>query len=88
MNAVATTRKPCLLDTDVLIDYLRKHLQAAALLEKLPDDCAICAMSVAELHAGVREGAERDALNTLLSSFKLIEVNAEIAAQGDRKSVV
>ena len=82
MNAVATTRKPCLLDTDVLIDYLRKHPQAAALLEKLPDDCAICAMSVAELHAGVREGAERDALNTLLSSFKLIEVNAEIAAQG------
>ena len=82
MSAVATTRKPCLLDTDVLIDYLRKRPKAAAVFDKLPDDCAVCAMSVAELHAGVREGAERDALNTLLSSFTLVEVTAEIAAQG------
>ena len=82
MIAVATTRKPCLLDTDLLIDYLRRQPKAAALFDKLPDDCAICAMSVAELHAGVREGAERDALNTLLASFTLIEVSAEIAAQG------
>ena len=82
MIAVATTRKPCLLDTDLLIDYLRRHPKAAALFDKLPDDCAICAMSVAELHAGVREGAERDALNTLLAGFTLIEVSAEIAAQG------
>ena len=79
---MATTRKPCLLDTDVLIDYLRKHPKAAAVFDKLPDDCAVCAMSVAELHASVREGAERDALNTLLSSFTLVEVTAEIAAQG------
>ena len=79
---MATTRKPCLLDTDLLIDYLRRQPKAAALFDKLPDDCAICAMSVAELHAGVREGAERDALNTLLASFTLIEVSAEIAAQG------
>ena len=71
-----------MLDTDLLIDYLRRHPKAAALFDKLPDDCAICAMSVAELHAGVREGAERDALNTLLASFTLIEVSAEIAAEG------
>ena len=82
MSAVATTRKPCLLDTDVLIDYLHRHPEAAALFQKLPDDCAICAVSVAELHAGVREGAERDGLNTLLSSFTLVELSAEIAAQG------
>ena len=82
MSAVATTRKPCLLDTDVLIDYLRRYPKAAALFDKLPDDCAICAMSVAELHAEVREGIERDALDTLLSSFTLIDVSAEIAAQG------
>jgi predicted nucleic acid-binding protein len=82
VSAVTTTRKPCLLDTDVLIDYLRRHPKAAALFDKLPDDCAICAISVAELHAGVREGTERDALDTLLSSFTLIEITAEIAAQG------
>lgn len=82
MSTVSATRKPCLLDTDVLIDYLRKHSKASALFDKLPDDCAVCAISVAELHAGVREGAERDALNILLSSFTLIDVNADIATQG------
>lgn len=79
---VSATRKPCLLDTDVLIDYLRKHPKAAALFDKLPDDCAVCAISVAELHAGVREGVERDALNILLSSFTMIDINADIATQG------
>lgn len=82
MSIVSTTRKPCLLDTDVLIDYLHKHPKAATLFDKLPDDCAICTISVAELHAGVREGTERDALTTLISSFTLIEVTVEIAVQG------
>ncbi len=82
MSAVASTRKPCLLDTDLLIDYLRQHSSAATLFDKLPDDCAISTLSVAELHAGVREGAERHALNTLLSTFSHIELSAEIAAQG------
>ena len=82
MSTVTSTRKPALLDTDLLIDYLRKHPSAAALFDKLPDDCAVSTLSVAELHAGVREGAERHALDTLLSTFAAIDLSAEIAAQG------
>ena len=37
---------------------------------------------MAELHAGVREGAERHALDTLLSTFSQIELSAKIAAHG------
>ena len=80
--AVSSTRKPCLLDTDLLIDHLRRHPNAAILFDRLPQDCAISAVTIAELHAGVRHGAERVALKLLLSTFAHIELNAEIAAQG------
>ena len=79
---IASTRKPCLIDSDVLIDFLRGNTLAKALFAKLPADCAVSAVSVAELHASVREGAERQALDTLISTFDVVAVDAEIAAQG------
>lgn len=82
MATITATGKPCLLDTDVLIDYLRGHASAQSLFAKLPDDCAVSTISVAELHAGVRDGQERKALDTLLNTFELIDLNATIAAQG------
>ena len=39
-------------------------------------------MSVAELHAGVREGAEREALALLISSLNVADLTAEIATRG------
>jgi predicted nucleic acid-binding protein len=81
-STVTTTAKPCLLDTDVLIDYLRGHANAQRLFDKLPEDCALSVVSVAELHAGVREGPERKALETLLATFELIGLSASIATQG------
>lgn len=82
MSTTTSTRKPCLLDTDVLIDFLRGQLNAQALFAKLPTDCAVSAVSVAELHVGVREGPERDALQLLLDTFALIDLSPTIAAQG------
>lgn len=82
MSTVTSTRKPALLDTDLLIDFLRKHPGAAALFAKLPEDCAVSTLTVAELHAGVRDGAEREALDILLSTFAHIDLSAGIAAQG------
>lgn len=81
-STVSTTAKPCLLDTDVLIDFLRGHPSAQKLFDKLPDDCALSVVSVAELHAGVREGPERKALDTLLATFELIDLSAAVAALG------
>jgi predicted nucleic acid-binding protein len=56
-----------LLDTDILIDYLRGYPPARDFFAQLPADCAVSAVSVAELHVGVREGAERKALALLLA---------------------
>lgn len=45
-----------LIDTDVLIDYLRSKSQAVSFLENLKELLLISSITVAELYAGVREG--------------------------------
>lgn len=79
---VTSTHQACLIDTDVLIDYLRDHPSAQGLFDNLPVEWAVSAVSVAELHVVVREGHERKALDVLLSTFDLIDLTPAIAAQG------
>ncbi len=74
-------REP-LVDTDVWIDYLRGHPQAAKFVQQLPERVWISVISVAELHVGVREGAEREALVQLLSTLDVVDLNAAIAVRG------
>lgn len=71
-----------LIDTDVLIDYLREREEAVVFLNSLVDEIAISAITVAELYAGVREGAERAKLDTFVSAFEVIRVDVAIAMQG------
>jgi len=71
-----------LVDTDVWIDYLRGHPQAIKCVKQLPERVWISAVSVAELHAGVSEGTEREALTQLLSTLKVVDVNTAIASRG------
>jgi predicted nucleic acid-binding protein len=71
-----------LLDSDVLIDFLRGRDQAHAFLLGLPGDSAISAVSVAELYAGVREGAERVKLRKTCDLFDIIPVDSDIAEMG------
>lgn len=81
MSPIQSTQDPCLLDSDVLIDYLRGYAPARVLFAHLPADCAVSAVSIAELHVGVREGAERKALALLLDTFLQIDLTGGIAAQ-------
>jgi predicted nucleic acid-binding protein len=71
-----------LVDTDVLIDYLRGQPEAVEYLEGRQETLLISAITVAELFAGVREGKERIALATFLSAFETIPVDAAIAERG------
>jgi predicted nucleic acid-binding protein len=70
-----------LVDTDVWIDYLRGHPQAVKCVAQLPERVWISAVSVAELHAGVREGPEREALAQLLSTLEVADLNSAIATR-------
>ena len=71
-----------LVDTDIWIDFLRGYPPAVTFIKALPDRVFISAISVAELHVGVREGAERQALDQLLSTLEVLHLNTAIATKG------
>ena len=73
---------PLLIDTDVIIDYLRDRPEAVSYLENLTDFLLISAVTVAELYAGVRDGAERTALDSFIQAFEIVAVDEEIALKG------
>ena len=77
--------KPILIDTDVLIDFLRGHEQAVAFVNLESDRIILSSIVVAELYAGVRGGegdAEQTTLNGFLSLFRVVHVTAAIAKLG------
>jgi predicted nucleic acid-binding protein len=73
--------KRLLLDTDVLIDFLRGQPQAVQLLEDTDCEFHVSAVSVAELYVGVRDGREREVLDQLMGLLRTIEISTEIAQQ-------
>lgn len=73
---------PFLIDTDVAIDYLRGNADAMAYIEGLSGNNFISAITVAELYAGVRDGAERTALESFIRAFQVVEIESGIAEHG------
>jgi predicted nucleic acid-binding protein len=70
-----------LIDTDVLIDYLRDQAESVSYLESLTPPLSVSAVTVAELYAGVRDGAERAILDQFIDSFQVVAVDKEIAVR-------
>ena len=68
-----------LVDTDILVDYLRGHPKAVSFLERNVGDVSISAVSVAELYQGVREGQERTRLSRMISALVVLPLTQEIA---------
>lgn len=71
-----------LIDTDVLIDYLRENALAVDFLENLTQLLLISSVTVAELYAGVREGKERTALDNFIVVFEVVPIDEKIAKLG------
>ncbi|MEE9465304.1 MAG: type II toxin-antitoxin system VapC family toxin [Candidatus Neomarinimicrobiota bacterium] len=73
-----------LLDTTVLVDYLRDKNIAVKYLEGIgaEDHLLISSVTVAELYAGVRDGKELARLESLLSAFDIVPVDRAIAEKG------
>ena len=71
-----------LIDTDVLVDYLRELPQAVDYLESLEEDVCTSSIVIAELYGGVRDGKERLALDSLLSVFDIKPIDMELAERG------
>lgn len=74
-----------LVDTDVLIDFLRGHGPAESFVNAQSDRIVLSAIVVAELHAGARgarDDAEQTVLANLLSLFRVVPVSGDIARLG------
>ena len=68
-----------LVDTDVLIEYLRGQGEAVDFLESLKGELLISAVTIAELFSGARGSEERDALDRFILAFDVISVDEQIA---------
>lgn len=66
-------------DSDVLIDYLRDQPLAVAFLEGTEQALAISAITIAELYAGVRDGEERQQLDSFVTAFTVLPLDGQPA---------
>jgi predicted nucleic acid-binding protein len=71
-----------LVDTDILIDYLRGNPRAETFVESNLETLAISSITVGELYQGVKEGEERSALDSMTSALTTLPVSEEIAREG------
>ena len=71
-----------LIDTDVLIEYLRGRDRAVEYLEGLHADLYVSVVSIAELFAGVRGEEEEASLKQFLLTFNVLPVTQKVAQLG------
>ena len=77
--------KPILVDTDILIDFLRGREQAVSFVNLESDRIILSSIVVAELYAGVRGAkgdTEQSTLERFLSLFRIVHVTVAIARLG------
>lgn len=74
--------KAMLVDTDVMVDYLRGYDPAVTLVREHADRIILSSIVVAELYAGVKGDREQAILDDLVSLFTVIAVTVEIARAG------
>jgi len=71
-----------LVDTDILIDYLRGHASGITAIEQHHRDLYLSVINVAELYQGTRHEKERQKLASTLAAFTILPITSEIAVLG------
>lgn len=71
-----------LVDTDVLIDFLRGYNIAVSFIENNSSQIILSPIVVAELYAGVKGNNELAVLDHFISHFRVIPITSEIAKVG------
>lgn len=71
-----------LLDTDIVIEYLRGATQAVEYLENLKGELLLSVITVAELWAGVRGEEEEAALEQFFLAFRILPIDEATAKEG------
>ena len=74
--------KSVLFDTDVMVDFLRGHPKAVALVKCHAGAVSLSSIVVAELYAGVKGDRELSILDDLIAICRVVPVTPEIARNG------
>ena len=74
--------KPYLLDTDVLVDFLRGYDQAVNFVNEHSHRIILPSIVIAELYAGVKGDKEYYTLENFVSLFSIIPVTPNVAKTG------
>ncbi|HDL86633.1 MAG TPA: type II toxin-antitoxin system VapC family toxin [Candidatus Acetothermia bacterium] len=82
MGQGLVVQRSILVDTDILVDFLRGYSKAVTFVNAHSARIILSSIVVAELYAGVKGDAERTALDNFVSLFRVVPVNAEIAKAG------
>lgn len=70
-----------LVDTDILIDYLRGDLKAVQFLEDHLSACSISVLTVTELFSGAKLSRQIRHVEVLIQVFKLFSMDLDISRQ-------
>lgn len=73
---------PILVDTDVLVDFLRGHEKAVAFVNEFSSQIILSPIVIAELYAGVKGNAELTVLDNFISLFRVVPLTSEVAKIG------
>lgn len=71
-----------LIDTDLMIEFLRGRKEAREFVNDLDQRPCVSAVTVAELYAGVREGWERTELDAFVANIEVLSLSSEASAKG------
>jgi len=71
--------KHVLVDTDVMVDFLRGHPKAVALVQAQSSRIIFSSIVAAELYAGARNNEELSTLDRLIYLFRVVPVSPELA---------
>ena len=82
MGQALTMAEPLLVDTDVLIDFLRGDNKAVTFVNANSSRIILSSIVVAELYAGVKGEPELTVLENFVSLFPVIPVSSDIAKSG------
>jgi predicted nucleic acid-binding protein len=73
-----------LVDSDIVIDFLRGEKQAVVLLKTEAEALCFSAVTVGEIHAGVRNEREEAEVDRLFSLFPVLAVTGDVAREAGR----
>ena len=82
MGQVIGMPNTLIVDTDVLIDFLRGYNKAISFIKKFSSQIILSPIVVAELFAGVKGTNELAILDNFVSHFRVIPITSEIAKVG------